>query len=442
MSDLNRQVHPHHARPFHGHDPHKEELIARWRAEHDAKNRALFHSGMLWLGVLAVCSIGIGAWWKSAVDARHSAREQAIAEQAAMRAELLPSKPLTPESAAALLQRIEADRARWMSSPDRTAVLQQIDRARSIVDENQREVALAAALDSAERQLDAGIVAMDLWRALHERLHSLRAAAGTGPAARLAAVEERVDTGWFDALIGAASKEDPAAALHDLTAAEDLAGCMLAGVGHDRAREQAWRMRLHALTPRFDAASAAAFDAAAAARKPWIDLLPGTQDADWKASHGAAIARTLTGPELSLRCQEGDRAHSAIVALRNHDWYAAQGTVEVKLEAGEAALFFRSKRVFDLRRGGGIALRTEPAEGAVFAAADRPISIEWTIVGDRLTVAVGGDTPQHIEHGIHHDERHGSFGVLLKPGAAIRISNLRVRRLDEPSAHGTMPHQH
>jgi hypothetical protein len=296
-------------------------------------------------------------------------------------------------------------------------------------------------LDAAERQLDEGIVAMDLWRSMHEKLRAIEHDSGPDVAERLARLEERADAAWFDALLAHAASSDVATALDDLTAAADLASCNLVHAARDRAREQGWRMRLHTMTPRFDAAFVAATTEASIAALPWIDVLPGTQDSDWVPNRGSEVTKQLDHDALTLRCADGPHAHPAIVNCKRPDWYAARGSLQVQVDSGRIALFCRSRREFDPRRGGCILLACDGSDGYLPVPASKPVLVEWTILGNRLTATIGGDAGQRVEQIIPHEERHGSFAVWLNPGASVRISKLRVKQIGRASAHGTQPHR-
>jgi hypothetical protein len=81
------------------------------------------------------------------------------------------------------------------------------------------------------------------------------------------------------------------------------------------------------------------------------------------------------------------------------------------------------------------------SDGYLPVPASKPVLVEWTVLGNRLTATIGADAGQRIEQTIEHDERHGSFAVWLSPGASVRISKLRVKQLGRASAHGTQPHR-
>ena len=429
-----------HRRP-HIHDPQHDDLLARWRAERDAKNRAAFRLGAWSLLAFVVCFGAIGALWMGELESRRIAHETMVAEQAAVRAELLPNEPLTPIAAASLLRRIDGERTRWEGHPDRAAIERMAATARSIVEAEILQRQVSQTIDAAERQLDAGIVAMDLWRSMHEKLRALGHDSTPDVAERLARLEERADAGWFDALLAHAASSDAATALDDLTAASDLASCNLAHAGHDRVREQGWRMRVHTLTPRFDAAFVAATTEASIDAAAWTDVLPGTQDSDWMPNRGSEVTKQLDHDALLLRCADGPHAHPAIVSCKRPDWYAARGSLQVQVDSGRVALFCRSRREFDARRGGCILIACDGSDGYLPVPASKPVLVEWTVLGNRLTATIGGDAGQRIEQTIEHDERHGSFAVWLSPGASVRISKLRVKQLGRASAHGTQPHR-
>lgn len=440
MSHAAHGASPSPRRP-HIHDTQHDDLLARWRAERDAKNNAAFRLGAWCLVAFVGCFGTLGALWMHEIESRRIAHETAANEQATLRAELLPAEPLTPIAAAALLRRIEDQRARWKLLPDRAAIERMAETARGIVDADNRRRTACDTLDAAERQLDAGIIAMDLWRSMHEKLHAVAADSGAGVGERLAHLEERADSGWFDALLAHAASSDPATALDDLTAAADLASCNLAHPGRDRVHEQGWRMRVRTLTPRFDAAFLAATTEASIEATPWTDVLPGTQDSDWVPNRGSEVTKQLDHDVLALRCADGPHAHPAIVSCKRPDWYAARGSLRVQLDSGRIALFCRSRREFDPRRGGSVQLACDGSEGCLSVRASQPVDVEWTIVGNRLRARIAGDAGPGIEQTIEHDERHGSFAVLLSPGASLRISKLRVRQLGRASAHGTQPHR-
>ena len=425
----------------HIHDPQHDELLARWRADRDAKNKAAFRLGAWNLLAFVVCAGAIGALWMGEVESRRVAHETMVAEQAAVRAELLPAEPLTPIAAAALLRRIDGERTRWEHHPDRAAIERMAESARGIVEADVRQRHVRETLDASERQLDAGIVAMDLWRSMHEKLRGIAHDSGPDVTERLARLEERADAGWFDALLAHAASSDATTALDDLTAASDLASCNLAHAGHDRVREQGWRMRVHTLTPRFDAAFLAATTTASIDAAPWTDVLPGTQDSDWVPNRGSEVTKQLDHDALLLRCADGPHAHPAIVSCKRPDWYAAHGSLQVQVDSGRVALFCRSRREFDARRGGCVSLASDGSDGYLPVPASKPVLVEWTVLGNRLTATIGGDAGQRIEQTIEHDERHGSFAVLLSPGASVRISKLRVKQLGRASVHGTQPHR-
>ncbi len=440
MSHAAHRASPSPHRP-HIHDPQHDALLERWRAERDAKNKAAFRLGAWCLLAFVVFGGAIGALWMHELESRRVAHETMAAEQASLRAELLPVEPLTPIAAAALLRRIDDKRARWESHPDRVAIQRMAETARGIVEADIRQRHVHDTLDASERQLDAGIVAMDLWRSMHEKLRAIAHDSGPDVAERLARLEERADAGWFDALLAHASSSEAATALDDLTAAADLASCNLAHAGRDRVLEQGWRMRVHTLTPRFDAAFLAATTEASIDAATWTDLLPGTQDSDWVPNRGSEVTKQLDHDALLLRCADGTHAHPAIVSCKRPDWYAARGSLQVQLDSGSIALFCRSRREFDPRRGGCVSIACDGSEGSMPVRASQPVLVEWTVVGNRFTATIKGDADQRIEQTIQHDERHGSFAVLLSPGASVRISKLRVKQLGRASVHGTQPHR-
>lgn len=409
---------------------HHEEFRAHLRAEHAAKVQQTIRIGIASIaGFVLITGVGVFFWLRH-LDAEQAAHAATVAGRASLRTELLAPVPADAAAARAALARIEARRADWLHGPDHDAIARHETAVREAIATfalHERAAAELSAVQAIVDQAGTGTA----WRPLHDRLWALDATVDptrdAAQHAQLVTLIERVDTAWFDAL-ATTSSSDANATLAALTDGIELGTFHHDDPHghHDRTLEQAWRQRLHNLVPRFDTAQRAVFGPDAVAAATSQVLLPGSSEADWVASRGARLVRTLRDGVLTVRSDGSDGSHSDVLTLVRPLWYGATVRVTVQLERGEVVLFGRARRQFDPRHGGGLTLATTARTGAVVVPAGQPVPVELLLLGDRLQAKVGDRT---VDQQLHHDERCGGFGLLVRPGTELSLRELKVQRL-------------
>lgn len=424
--------HHHHSSRFH--DPHHQELLAQWRREHDARNRVVIRNGLLWLGGTFVVMAIAGWFWADALERRQAEREGVHAARAALRAELMDPAGLEPDRVPDLLQRIDSTRAQWRDTPDAALIERRADQARAVLAVEQTRRSVRNDLDNLEQALQSPTKVLDTWRQLHDRERGIRSRLPERSAdlqLRLDELADQIDGGWIDALLAEASAPgaDSRQSLHLLTAAADLTEDNLAADHSDPGHQLFWRQRARHVVSRLDVAQTAACDTAAIAAAVWQELLPGSTEADWVPSRGSNLLKAAGGDTLRLHCQGEAGGRSVVVRLRAEPWHAALLSFDLQLDAGKAALFGRATREFDARTGGALLLATAAEPGAVEIPIGRPIGIQLSLIGDRMVADIGTAPPQRLEQRISHQERRGTFSLVLQPDTKVVLRKLRVKRL-------------
>lgn len=428
-------AHPHSTSLHFRHlDPRQQRLLEERRREHDEQNRAVIRTGLISLaGFFVVAGLTVFLLVRN-FQQKEAERQAVLAAHASLRAELLAPDALRPQSAAALLRRIDETKTVWQVGPDADAIAQQGKLAREVLEVARVRDALAGEVAALQREVAAGSHPIDGWRRLGERVAAVQARLVKGDGdlqAQVGALVERVDAGWFDALVADAGTNgrDPRAALRSLTAAVDLGTARRDAAERDRAAQHRWKERLRGLAPAFDAAAQAVYTPTAIGAVPWSDLQP--PEAAWVASRTENLTRRVDRDGLRLACTRTERPQSGVVVLRHDSWHGCALSFDVRLEAGSAVLFGRSREQIDERNGGGLVVTTATGRSdEVTLPAGQDVHVEMVVVGDRMAADVAVYPPRHVERRIGNDDRRGTFAALVHPGAELTVRNLRIRRLD------------
>lgn len=410
--------------------PEQEELLAKLQHERAERTRQSMRMGLMWIGgFLVVAGIGGFVWYQSAAKAAQQRADQ-LAHYTALRTELLDEASLAPEKAQALLRRIDATRAEWEHGVDADKIERQAELARAAATNAAAQQAVAADLGALQKELASAGKTADAWKGLHEKALAVRARVPKAAAdlhKELDQLLDRIDAGWFDALLAQGAAAAPNAAVAPLVAAEDIAVEAVEATAKSRPAQDAWKQRLQELTPRLDAAMKAAYTDAAIAAVPTQDLK--TQEADWVPSTGSSLVRKLQGDTLSLQVDGGKNAHSGLVVLRRQAWHACALSFDVKLDRGKAELFARAHSQFAGKSTGAVVLATTEAPGAVVVPAGQEVHVEVTVVGDQVVATVDHGTPQKVELHVANNERSGAIAAIVHPDTALAIRHLRIRKL-------------
>ncbi|MBM4063050.1 MAG: hypothetical protein FJ265_18435, partial [Planctomycetes bacterium] len=363
----------------------RQRVLEQRRRERDARNRKTILIGLGCIsGFLVAAGFTLAFWLHE--SARQEAEHQALlGRRAALRAELLVSEPLRPERAAALLRRIDETRAEWQSGPDADAILRQADGARAVLAAAEASAAFAGDLARLQREFEAAGGAAD-WRQWHDRLVGLQTRAPKGAtelATQAEALRERVDHGWFEALLatGTAPGVPAADAARQLATAAGLLEERIASHRRNAAAEQRWLEVQRKFVPVFDKAQQAAFPAAAIAARPWQDLRP--PEANWVTSSGTALTHSADRGSLSIACTGTARG---VVMLRRDGWHACVLAFDLQLDRGTATVFARADREIGDRGAGGLHVTTSATDqpDAVTVPAGRAVRVELTAIGDKV----------------------------------------------------------
>lgn len=418
--------------------PSSEELQSH-RLERAAKNRRQIQIGLACIGGFAVvAAILVYSVW-TAQQKQEAADAVLAAQRQALRHELLDEPPTTAEQAAARISRIEAKRFEWSDGPDADAIQRMQEQARQLV---ARATAVREAGEEAKKleQLAAQPVQdAASWQVLLQRADALEhraEAVGKEAAASNAAAVEKVREAAFDALVKEGSAQDlpPERAVAALAAAEDVAAAVLATPHLDAERHHAWQQRARALVAPFDAAEERAFAPATVAALPWQELKH--PEAHWVLSSGSTIVRRLEGDTLALTNAAGKDAKKGMVVLRHDGWHACAIAFDLTLERGQVVVFPRARTQFNEKDGGGIAVATKAAGDAVVIAPGAEIHVELLAIGGKVTATFGAAEPVTAASTTKSEERCGAIAFLLHPDTALRIRQLRIRRLGRESHAG------
>ena len=412
---------------------HQERLEQRRRMLAARQRRmTLLGVGSVVGFVLVVGTVSL-VMWHNGVQ-REAERAAWLQHMAELKAELLPTEALTPSRAAALQQRIEATRAEWEKGPDADSLSRQAEQVKILVATEKARQGVAAEISALQAGAKATGTDLATWANLTERATALQTKVAKEPAEVRAEVDAAVETvvaGRFDALQRAASATgtEPRAALEHLQTADDLAELRLEALKKTPAAQAAWRERLKALVPAFDAAAKSVFTQAAVEAVALQDLR--APAANWVASKAENVVSKPAPDGIDIECKSDHGGKSGVLVLRHEQWHAVSLSFDVELASGTAVLFARTNTQMSDRGAGGLVLTTNPTDkpDQVTVPAGQPVHVDLTVVGDAVMATVGTSTPKQVELRVGNQERRGSFAAIVRPDSKLGIHHLKVRRL-------------
>jgi hypothetical protein len=249
---------------------------------------------------------------------------------------------------------------------------------------------------------------------------------------RFQALQERVEAAYFAALWRRALAELVSARDGDGLATwatyEDVIRRLReeADDAKDYARERAYRREAQQVFSMINRKVEELFTPEYLARVRPINLL--NDPGNWEPAGGTdTVKYQFTDNALVITNEGEDARFGGIFYKAASKWRDYVVELDFKLDAG-ALTFYTRAEVMDTKHAPGISIGKEKCD-VNFTDFGRTKSAVISVIGGRFTVALDGADVKSSEPLSFDFPRKGPFAIAIKPGTALTITRLQVRKL-------------